>query len=52
MNDFKTLKAISKKYMDPKKCQTILKTGVNRGYQCKKPHGKNADYCFIHSKKS
>ena len=51
MNDFKTLKEISKKYMDPKKCQTILKSGVNRGYQCKKTHCKESNCCFIHNKK-
>ena len=36
--------------MDPTKCQTILKSGVNRGYQCKKK-GKDSEYCCIHSKK-
>ena len=51
MNDYATLKDVSKKYMDPTKCQTILKSGVNRGYQCKKKHSKDSEYCCIHSKK-
>lgn len=51
INDFETLKEVSKKYMDPSKCQTILKSGINRGYQCKKKHGKDSDYCCIHKPK-
>lgn len=51
LNDFKTLKELSKKYMDPNKCQTILKSGVNRGYQCKKKKGKDSQYCCIHKPK-
>ena len=52
INDYEKLKEVSKKYMNPNKCQTILKTGVNRGYQCKKSRGKNSEYCCIHSKTS
>lgn len=52
LNDFKTLKELSKKYMDSNKCQTILKSGVNRGYQCKKKCGKDSKYCSIHKAKN
>lgn len=51
LNDFQTLKELSKKYMDPNKCQTILKSGVNRGYQCKKKRSKDSEYCCIHKPK-
>lgn len=52
LNDFQKLKELSKKYMNPDKCQTILKSGVNRGYQCKKKCVKGYECCSIHKPKT
>ena len=45
--DFNKVLDITKKYLNIKKCHFILKTGVNKGYQCKKTK-KDGDYCYLH----
>jgi len=47
-NDFDKLKIITDKYIDKSKCNAIIKTGINKGYQCKKNKKKNLDYCHLH----
>tara|TARA_B100001057_G_C22443924_1_gene792300 strand:+ start:190 stop:663 length:474 start_codon:yes stop_codon:yes gene_type:complete len=37
-------------FINKNKCQTILKTGVNKGKQCKKNKKNGFEYCCIHSK--
>ena len=49
-NDFDKLDEITKKYIDYSKCNAIIKTGKNKGYQCKKKKKKNCDYCHLHLK--
>ena len=47
-NDFDKLKEIVDKYIDKTKCNAILKTGINKGYQCKKNKKKETNYCHLH----
>ena len=47
-NDFEKLKEVTDKYIDKSKCNAILKSGNNKGYQCKKNKKKNSDYCHLH----
>lgn len=47
-NDIVKLKEITDKYINKKKCNAIIKTGLNKGYQCKKNKQKNTDYCHLH----
>ena len=48
INDFDKLKIITDKYIDKSKCNAIIKTGINKGYQCKKNKKKQLDYCYLH----
>ena len=50
LNNFEKIKEITKDYLDKNKCQSILKTGVNKGHQCKKYKKNNCSYCCIHEK--
>ena len=50
-NDFEKIKEITSKYIDKTKCNSILKTGNNKGYQCKKNKKKGEDYCHLHLNK-
>jgi len=47
-NDFDKLKQFVDKYIDKTKCNAILKSGINKGYQCKKNKKKYHDYCHLH----
>ena len=47
-NDFAKLKDITDKYINKKKCNAIIKTGINKGYQCKKNKQTDIDYCHLH----
>ena len=47
-NDFSKLQEITQKYIDKTKCNAILKSGVNKGYQCKKNKKKEMNYCHHH----
>jgi len=47
-NDFNKLQEITKKYIDKTKCNAILKSGINKGYQCKKNKKKELHYCHLH----
>jgi len=47
-NDFAKLKEITDKYINKKKCNAIIKTGINKGYQCKKNKQTDIDYCHLH----
>jgi len=49
-NDYVKLKEITKNYIDKNKCNAILKTGSNKGYQCKKNKKKDMSYCHLHHK--
>ena len=46
--DFVKLKEITNKFINKKKCNSIIKTGINKGYQCKKSKKINNDYCYLH----
>jgi len=48
-NDFDKIKEITSKYIDKTKCNSILKTGLNKGYQCKKNKKKDLDFCHLHN---
>ena len=50
-NDFEKVKEITSKYIDKAKCNSILKTGNNKGYQCKKNKKKGENYCHLHLNK-
>jgi hypothetical protein len=47
-NEFDKLKEVTSKYIDKTKCNAILKTGINKSYQCKKNKKKTHDYCHLH----
>lgn len=47
-NDFDKLKIITEQYIVKTNCNAIIKTGINKGYQCKKNKKKNLDYCHLH----
>ena len=48
MNDFEKVKEMTKDYLNPKKCNAIIKSGINKGYQCKMNKKNNEDYCYHH----
>ena len=39
-----------KKYLNKNCCYAILKSGKNKGSQCKKKKNSNSNFCFIHNK--
>lgn len=47
-HEFDKLKIITDKYINKSKCNAIIKTGINKGYQCKKNKKKNFNYCHLH----
>ena len=47
-NEFDKIKEITNKYLDKSLCNAIIKTGKNKGYQCKKRKKKGCDYCYLH----
>lgn len=47
-NDFEKLKEVVDKYIDKTKCNAILKSGSDKGYQCKKNKKNGNDYCHLH----
>ena len=48
-NETEKLKMITEKYIDKSKCNAILKSGINKGNQCKKSKKKGLDYCHLHN---
>ena len=48
LNDFDKVKELTKDYLDPKKCNAIIKTGINKGYQCKMKIKNDDTYCYHH----
>ena len=49
INDIDKLNKITEKYIDKSKCNSILKSGINKGYQCKKAKKKDFNYCHYHN---